>query len=151
MPPTRFCVYCTISPNRNAKAASETSEFLVLFSGLSYMFGLARLVGITVLMMGLVNAVAEEEELYAVVEEEDTGGREYLEDGGVFGSEPDGEAEGREEVERMESLGWTTACPEAYIQNQTLSLFLFYFMILEMKSGDLQSMWWRLNLSWHAR
>jgi hypothetical protein len=92
------------------------------------MFGLTRFAGTAVLgPPGLENAVAEDEEmLYAVAEDDGMGGREYLEDGGVFGSEPGGEPEGREEVERMESLGWTTACPEVYIQNYTLSYFLLF-------------------------
>jgi len=40
-----------------------------------------------------------------VVEEEGMGGREYLEDGGVFGSELVEAEEGREPVESADSLG----------------------------------------------
>jgi hypothetical protein len=115
------------------------------------MFGLTRFVGITVVLVppGLVNAVADDDEmLHAVAEDEEIGGREYREDGGVFGSEPGGEPEGREEVERMESLGWTTACPEAYIQSNTLSYFLLF--IFERIFLEKFQLWWRLNLSWHA-
>lgn len=39
MPLTRFCMYCTISEKRKAKADADTSTVRVLLRGLSYMFG----------------------------------------------------------------------------------------------------------------
>ena len=39
MPLTRFCMYCTTSEKRKAKADADTSAVRVLLSGLSYMFG----------------------------------------------------------------------------------------------------------------
>ena len=39
IPLTRFCVYCTISENRKAKAAPETSALRVLFKFRSYILG----------------------------------------------------------------------------------------------------------------
>jgi hypothetical protein len=39
MPLTRFCVYWTISENKNANAEAETSDTRVLLRFLSYIFG----------------------------------------------------------------------------------------------------------------
>ena len=69
------------------------------------MFGLTRFTDAAVVGRPVVNAVAEEEVLYAVAEEEDTGGKEYREDGGVFGSVLLVADAGKDEVERTESRG----------------------------------------------
>lgn len=68
------------------------------------MFGLTRFTGMTF----VVNAVVDDDVLYAVADADDTGGKEYREDGGVFGSELVVAEAGRDAVESTERRGCTT-------------------------------------------
>lgn len=87
MPLTRFCVYCTISEKRKAKAEAETSALRVLLRFLSYIFGRAP-VGLGVARAVLIEGADEREK------------REVVPAG------DNSSAEDREEFERTENRGW---------------------------------------------
>jgi hypothetical protein len=54
MPLTRFCMYCTTSEKRKAKAEADTSAVRVLLRGLSYIFGRDKGFGVPVVADGPV-------------------------------------------------------------------------------------------------